>query len=197
MKEHRELLSKWLRVLFYAQVASMVLTVINAVSNLDPITAWILKAINLAALWSLFQIKAVNPRYRTAAIANAVVLISGLLTTPVNTSAVGFSSILMLVGGIVSWVASYQEYHGHGELVAEADELLAKKWNGLFLKEILIGLGISLISTVGTTVLVVAGTATGTVTTVIIALSTLCGLALKGLYLYYMKQTLNLLEAEA
>lgn len=196
MTEHKELLSKWLRVLFYTQAASMALTVVNAVSNLDSITAWILKAINLTVLWSLFQIKAVNPRYGKAALAKAVVLVCGFLTTPINSSALGLSSILLLVGATASWIAAYQEYHGHGELAAEQDQKLAEQWNSLFLKEILIGLGISVISTVGTTVLVTAGAVTGTITTVIIILSTICNLALEGLYLHYMKRTLTLFETE-
>ena len=195
MNEHRELLSKWLRILFYAQIASMVLTLINMATYLDNITVWAGQAITVAVIWSLFQLKDVNPRYRTAAIAQAAVLICGFLTTPVNSSAVGLSSILLLVGSIAAWVTAYQEYHAHSELVAEADERLAKKWDGLFLKEILIGLAISAISVVGTTVLVAAGMVSGTITTVIIALTTITNLILEGLYLLYMKQTLTLLDA--
>lgn len=195
MQEHRELLSKWLRILFYAKIASIVLTIINMATYLDSITAWAGKAITVAVIWSLFQLKEVNPRYRSAAIAQATVLACGLLTTPVNSSAVGLSSILLLVGSIAAWVTAYQEYHGHGELVVEADEKLAKKWDGLFLKEILIGLAISAISVVGTTVLVAAGMVSGTITTVILALSTVTNLILEGLYLRYMKRTLALVEA--
>ena len=194
MNEHRELLSKWLRILFYAQIASMVLALINMATYLDSITVWIGKAITVAVIRSLFQLRDVNPRYRTAAIAQTAVLVCGFLTTPVNTSAVGLSGILLLVGSLAAWVTAYQEYHAHGELVAEADERLAKKWDGLFLKEILIGLAISAISVVGTTVMVVAGMVSGTITTVIIALTTITNLALEGLYLLYMKQTLALIE---
>lgn len=195
MQEHRELLSKWLRVLFYTQIASIVLTIINMATYLDSITVWVSKAITLAVIWSLFQLKDVNPRYQTAAMAQAVVLVCGFLTTPVNSSAVGLSSILLLVGSIAAWVTAYQEYHGHGELVAEADETLAKKWDGLFLKEILIGLAISAISVVGATVMVAGDMVSGTITTVIIALTTITNLALEGLYLMYMKRTLDLLDA--
>lgn len=195
MKERKELLIKWLQMLFYIQIASMVITAVNAVSNLDTVTTWVSKALTVVAIWSLFQLKDVNPRYRTTTVSKAVALACGLLTTPVNTSALGLSSILVLVGAAASWIASYQEYHGHGELVAEADEKLAKKWNGLFMWEILIGLGISLISTITTTLMVATGVLTGTITTLIIALSTICGLALDGLYLYYMKQTIKLIDA--
>ena len=84
MQEHRELLSKWLRVLFYAQIASIVLTVINMATYLDSITAWAGKAITVAVIWSLFQLKDVNPRYRTAAIAQAAVLICAMAMAAVR-----------------------------------------------------------------------------------------------------------------
>lgn len=194
MKEHKELLQKWLGMLFYIQIASMVITAVNAVTHLDNIIAWVNKGITLSVIWCLFQIKDVSPRYRTAAITKAGVLICGLLTLPVNTSGLGLSSILMLVGSACSWITAYQEYHGHGELVAEADKKLAKKWNDLFVWEVAIALGTSMISIIGTTVMVVTGVLTDTITTVLIALFTILGLALEGLYLFYMKRTLKLLE---
>ena len=194
MNEHRELLQKWLRMLFYIQIASMVLVVINALTYLDSITVWVNRAITVATVWCLFQLNAVNPRYRTSAITKAGVLICGLLTLPTNTSGLGLSSSLMLVGSICSWVTAYQEYHAHSEVVAEADEKLAKKWNGLFALEIAVAIGTSIISIIGTTIMVVTGVLTDTITTVLIGASTVLGLSLEGLYLLYMKRTLKLLE---
>lgn len=194
MKEHEQLLSKWLRVLFYIHIASMVITAVNAVSNLDSITAWLSKALSAVVIWSLFQLKAVNPRYRKAAVAKAMVLLCGLLTTPVNTSALGLSSILLLVGATAAWVAAYQEYHAHGELIAEANEKLAKQWNSLFGLEILVGLGISLFSTVATLVLVSAEMDSGTVTTIILVITNIVYLLLDVLYLLYMYRSLKLIE---
>ena len=193
MNAHKELLQKWLKVLFYTQIASMAITVINAATYWDNITAWILKSVNVVVLWSLFQLKDVNPRYRTAAIAKLGALICGLLTAPVNTR-LGLSSILMLVGSGCSWITAYQEYHGHGELVEATDSKLAKKWKDLFVWEIVIGLGISFISVGATTVLVAAGAASSSITTAIILLSTLSSLVLEALYLLYMKRTLELLN---
>ena len=193
MNEHKELLQKWLKVLFYAQIASMAITAISAVTHLDNITAWILKAVNVMVVWSLFQLKDVNPRYRTSAITKFVVLICGLLTAPVN-SRLGLSSILMLVGSGCSWVTTYQEYHGHGELAEEMDAKLGKRWKDLFVWEIVMGLAISFISVGATTVLVAAGAASSSITTAIILLTTLVNLALEALYLLYMKRTLDLLE---
>lgn len=194
MKEYKELLQKWLRMLFYIQIASMALVVVNALTYLDSITVWVNRGLTAAVIWCLFQLKDVNPRYRTSAITKAGVLICGLLTLPTNTSGLGLSSSLMLVGSICSWVTAYQEYHGHSELVAEADGKLAKKWSDLFVWEIAIAIGTSMISIVGTTIMVATGVLTDRIATVLIALSTILGLSLEGLYLYYMKRTLDLLE---
>ena len=195
MNEHKEILSKYLRILFYTQIASIAITCINAVTYLDNITVWVNRAITLIVIWCLFQIRAVNPRYRTAAITKALVFLSGLLTLPVNTSGLGLSSILMLAGSFCSWITAYQEYHGHGELVAELDGKLAKKWKDLFLWEVVVALGTSVISVFGTVILMAADMLTDTITTVVIILSTVLGLVLEGLYLLYMKRTLALIEA--
>lgn len=194
MNEHRGILGKWLRLLFYVHIAFLVITAINTVSNLDNITLWVRKALSVVAIWSMFQLKEVNPRYRTAAIANAAVLICGLLTTPVNTSALGLSSVLVLVGATASWIASYQEYHAHGEVVAEQDEKLAKKWNSLFGLEILVGLGVSLFSTAATVILVSAEMESATVTTIILAVTNIVYILLDVLYLLYINRTQKLLE---
>lgn len=197
MQEHKELLRKWLRVLFYIQIASMVITLVNSITNLESITRWVGKALSLAVIWSLFQLKAVNLRYRTAAICDAVVWISGLLTTPINSSNLGLSGILLLVGSTCSWVAAYQEYHGHSEVIAQWNAKLTKKWNNLFVWEIVSGLAVSLLSTVVTTVLVMAEAPSKLPTTITIVLSTAMGLAMNLLYLHYMKQTLNFIETNA
>lgn len=195
MTEHKELLQKWLKMLFYIQIAFIALTVINAVTYLDNITVWVNRGLVAIVCWSLFQLREVNPRYRTAALAKAGVLVLGLLTLPVNTSGLGLSSILMLVGGICSWVTVYQEYHGHSELVAEADPKLAKKWRDLFVWEVVVAIGTSVVSVFGTVILMAADMLTDNITTVVILLTTVLGLVLEGLYLLYMKKTLELIEA--
>lgn len=195
MKEHRELLSKWLRVLFYSQIAHMSITVINAVIHWDNITAWVNRGITAIVIWCLFQIRDVNPRYRTAAITRAGAFLCGLLTLPVNTSGLGLSAVLLLAGSTCSWITQYQEYRGHGEVVAETDEKLAKRWKDLFIWEIVVALATSVLSVFGTTLLMAADMLTDTISTVLIAVSTVIGLALEGLYLLYMKRTLALIEA--
>ena len=195
MNEHKEILGKYLRILFYAQIACIAITCINAVTYLDNITVWLNRAITLVVIWCLFQIREVNPRYRTAAITKAGVFLCGLLTLPVNTSGLGLSGILMLAGGICSWITAYQEYHGHGEIAAQWDEKLAKKWNNLFVWEVVVALSTSVVSVFGTVILMAADMLTDTITTVVIILSTVLGLVLEGLYLLYMKRTLNFIEA--
>ena len=195
MNEHKEILRKYLRILFYTQIAYMVITCINAVTYLDRITAWVNKGITIIGIWCLFQLPKVNLRYRTAAITRAGALICGLLTLPVNTSGLGLSSILMLVGSTCTWITDYQEYHGHSEIAAQWDKKLAKKWRDLFVWEVVVALGTSIVSVFGTIILAATGMLTDTITTVVILLTTVLGLVLEGLYLVYMKRTLALIEA--
>lgn len=192
MKEHKASLTKWLGMLLYIQIAYMAITCINAVTHWDNVTAWVNKGITAIGIWCLFQLQVVNPRYRTAAITRAGAFICGLLTLPVNTSGLGLSSILLLVGSACTWITDYQEYHGHSEIAAQWDEKLAKKWNDLFVWEVVVALATSVVSLFGTVLLMAADMLTDTITTVIIILSTILGLVLEGLYLLYMKRTLHL-----
>lgn len=194
MREHKEVLIKYLRLLFYIQIAYMAITCINAVTRWDNVTAWVNKGITAIGIWCLFQLQVVNPRYRTAAITRAGALICGLLTLPVNRSGLGLSSILLLVGSACTWVTDYQEYHGHSEIAAQWDEKLAKKWKDLFVWEVVVALVTSVVSVFGTVILMAADMLTDTISTVIIILSTVIGLVLEGLYLLYMKRTLALIE---
>ena len=194
MNEHKEILRKYLRSLFYTQIAYMVITAINAVTYLDRITAWVNKGITIIGIWCLFQLPKANLRYRTASITRAGALICGLLTLPVNTSGLGLSSLLMLVGSLCTWITDYQEYHGHSEVAAQWDEKLAKKWKDLFIWEVVVALGTSVFSVFGTVMLMAADMLSDTITTVTILLTTVLGLVLEGLYLVYMKRTLALLD---
>lgn len=195
MDKYKEILSKYLRILFSLHIVSMAIAAVNAVSNLDSITRFISYALSAVELWCLFQLRDANPRYRSAALAALVTLVAGFFATGARTASLGTAGIVLTVASIASLVASYQEYHAHGETVEALDEKLAKKWNSLFGLEILVSVGISVVSAVATTVLVTSGAATETVTTIILILSTGLGLLLQGLYLLYMKQTLQYLEA--
>lgn len=194
MNEHRELLSKLLRILFYVHIASLVIFAVNAVSSLESITTWVSKALTLAVIWSLFQLKGANPRYRTAAMCGAVDFICGLLLVNVSTSNLGVSGIAVLAGSVCSLIATYQEYHAHGELVRELDEKLSKKWSNLFVWEIVLGLLTSLVSVIATTILVTQEMDTATVTTIVGILTIIVNIGLSVLYLLYMQRTLKLIE---
>lgn len=192
MNEHTHLLKKWLRVLFYVHIGSLVITAINAVSDLDTITIWVGRVLSAALIWAMFQMREANPRYRGAAVAYTLVLVCGLATAFLSINTV--SVLVTLAASVCSLVASYQEYHAHSEVVEEQDEKLSKQWSHLFWVEILVGLGISLLSTVATLVLVSAEMDSATITTIIFAVTSIINLLLGLLYLLYMNRTLKLLE---
>lgn len=102
MQEQKQFLSKWLRILLYVHTAAMAITVINAVSYLDNVTGWVSKALLAVGAWSLMQLRIANPRYQTAAIAKIALLICGLLTAPITSSAMSPSIVLVLIGSTAS-----------------------------------------------------------------------------------------------
>lgn len=194
MTEHKELLRKWLRVLFYVHTASLVIGIVNAVSNLDAVTAWVSRVLSVITIWSISQLKHVSPRYRKAAIFQTVLLVCLLITASASAAGTGVASIAVLVGSGCSLVATYQEYHAHAEVVAEQNRKLAEKWNALFGWEILVGALSSLISGAAALLLASAQMDTVRITTIILILTNVCSLLLQGLYLHYMNQTLKLID---
>ena len=192
--EYKELLKKWLRVLFYINLISMIQTVVESVTNLGIVGQWITKILAVVTFWCFFQLKDTNPRYRKAAIFSALVFICGLIMPATRTASFGITSALVLAGSTFGWIVSYQVYHAHGEIAAQWDAKLGKKWSNLFTWEILVSLAVSAVSVFGTTLLIAMDNLSGSLTTVILVLSTILNLFLEGLYLLYMVQTLKLLE---
>ena len=185
MNEHTNT-TKWLQYMYYAALASLISSVLSII-GLSGLTRWITLAINAATVYLLFQLVSANPRYKTAAIFYAVALAAGLIS----------STILSLVGSICGIVASYQEYHAHGELIEEKDPKLADKWHSLFALELAVaGLGIVLSGLLLGTLMAITQLSEALIVSIIAVILAAMGLGLSLLYLRYMKSTIALLEQE-
>lgn len=127
--DHRAvLLVKWLRVLIYIAVVSIINSVIGIMPFLPAsITTWIGRGIMAAMIVCMLQMAPVNERYKKAGILRAVMLGCTLVTAFLHAS-----SILTLVASILSIIAVYQEYNAHAELAADKDAELSRKWHSLF-----------------------------------------------------------------
>lgn len=141
-----EHLTKWLGILFAANLASLIVPLFSYLPMETGWITWVQKAITLCSVICLFQLTPGGIRYRRAAICRAVVLgcslVNGLVIWPIQFQVVTGSeeaplltaagSILNLAVMVFSWVATYQEYTAHADLIAPADPALAKKWHRLF-----------------------------------------------------------------
>lgn len=191
MNEHKTLLTKWLTNLLYLHIASLVIAVVNAITGLQSFTQWLSWAASIGAVFCLFQLQTVNPRYQKSAIFQAVALGSTLIV-----SLFGGLGILGLAASICGIVASYQEYHAHSDLTAEADPQLSRKWSNLFLWSLAMGLISGFASTALVTIGVLAEVDTALLAGVAVILVLLTGAVVEILYLRYMNQTLRLLEKD-
>ena len=127
-------LTKWLCVLFYAEVVSLVILLAAMVPMLEGVITWISLIASAAVLVALYQLSPVHERYRKSSRFYLVAFLGSLV------QAFTGSNILTSAAGICGIVASYQEYNAHSELLNVKDNQLSGKWNALFYWEIAAGL---------------------------------------------------------
>lgn len=179
--------TKWLNYLLYVAIAALVNSLLGLI-GLSGLSRWIGLAISAATVYLLFMLAGSNPRYKTAAICYAVALAAGLI----NNAVVG------LAGSVCGIVAAYQEYHAHGELIAERDPKLADKWNTLFGLEIaLTFVGILLMGLLVGLLAAATSMSEAAIVPIVTIIVAVLGVALEALYLSYLKRTIALLETEA
>ena len=79
----------------------------------------------------LYVLRGESGRYRTA---GTLLLISGVISVVMLLafSANAFAVIVSLAASVIVFVAEYQEYMGHAEVLAGADSYLADRWRGLW-----------------------------------------------------------------
>lgn len=184
-------LSQLLGSLFVIQVVSLAGTLLGMAPALIDLTGWLLRLTGLGTAVILFQLGPVNPRYQIAAICQAVSVIGGALAYFAPGMLV--LNLVRIGAGICSIVALFEEYYGHGELVAERDARLSGHWRALFIWELVV----SLLSGVVTAFIVVVGVMAEidalTLTTVSVAVVAFAGGVVQIFYLLYLKRTRELI----
>lgn len=124
MTNNKELFMKWTQYLFYVQCALLVVALITKLPFVGSWFNWGLRIISIATIFILYKLSPLNSRY----LKSAIFMIVTLLTT-IFLKGLG---LLAIVGMICSIIATYQEYTGHSEMMAEVDEKLSKNWRSLF-----------------------------------------------------------------
>ena len=179
---------KWLRYLFYIHIASIVLSFPTLFFLENPITPWISHGLEAGIILCLFRLMPVCPRYRKAAILTAVYI--GLSVI----SSLWVSSLLTIAISVLTIIASYQEYHGHAEIVARKDEKLAQRWKSLFVWQIVIGVISGFSSVAAVTIMVLADMDLARITTLVAGAILLVGLIPGILYLVYLRRMISLFD---
>ena len=190
-ESHIPLLQKWLRFLLYIQLAGFILAILNLIPGVNRLMTWLSYLLNAGMLCALFMLSPACIRYRKSAICRVIHLSCLILVLIIKNMGM-LGSIITLAGSVCGIIASYQEYHGHGEMVKEADQKLENQWGKLFIWQIVVGVLLGVGTTAGVAISMVSGGAISVDT--VVAVISLPSLVLQVVYLIYLKRTLNALQ---
>lgn len=159
MEERRDTPLKWLRILFYLELASLALSLLGYLPIKIDWINWPARALTAGMLYCMFCMGVFYNRYKTAAIFRTVPfaysLISAIVTIMMarwvatngnHPSLQIYNTISTLIGSVVlvlGWIGTYQFYHANADLVAEKSPTLEKKWRNFFWLTLGIGLATS------------------------------------------------------
>lgn len=183
-----ELINKWLRVLMYIAIVSLINSLVNFLPFVPAsVTTWISRGIMVAMVVCMFQLALVNDRYKKAGIFRAIMFGCTLIT-----SFLFGSMILTLVASIVSIIAVYQEYTAHSEVIADHDAKLSKAWHSLFNWSILAAVLLSFGASIVAVILVLADMEGGAsrISTIAIGLLSVPQFVIEVMYILYIKKML-------
>ena len=183
-------LTKWLRVLMYIAIVSLVNSIVNYVPFVPAsVTTWISRGIMVAMIVCMFRLASANGRYKTAAILRAIWLGTLILGTLLH-----LPSVLVLGTSILSIIAVYQEYHGHSEVLADKDIVLSAKWKGLFIWSFIAPLLLSIGSSVAMVISSFMNLDVAKVTAITTGIMRIPQYVIDVIYLLYLKKMLSIFE---
>jgi len=192
MENNAALPVKWLRVLLYIAVASLINSVINFLPFVPAaVTAWLGRGITVAMIVCMFRLAPVNERYQKAGGFRTVMFACALITAFLRGTA-----ILNLAASILSIIAVYQEYNAHSELIAAHDSKLSGKWHSLFNWSIATGLLVGFGSTVTVLILSFMEMDAVRLTALVIGLLSVPQMILDLVYMLYIKKMISIFEEE-
>ena len=184
MTDNKALFMKWIQNLFYVQCAALAASLISQLPFIETWFSWVTRVITIATIVILFKLIPLNERYRKAVILMVISMVAAIFSS--------YFLLLVLIASICSIVATYQEYIGHSEVIAEADEKLSRNWRSLFNWELWGGLGFSFVVSIVTVAIGVANAPNTEVSvTVMTTATTIFGLVLQVVYIMLLKRMLT------
>ena len=188
---HIPLLQRWLRILLYIQLAAVVLVIPNLIPAVSQWLQWFGYLLNAGVVYILFRLSPVCIRYRKCAVLK-IIHIASLILAVVLADLGILISLITLAGSVCGIIASYQEYHGHAEVVKQADEKLSDRWSSLFIWQIVVGVVVGVGTTAGTLISMLSG---GEVSEkLIVGVIALPSIILQIVYLTYLNRTIKVMQ---
>lgn len=131
--EHAMLIGKYLPILFWIIIAT---AVVGLVTNR---TGGVLNAVKLLAQclatgWVMLKLSPVHDGYRLAGILEITQGVIGFITelVPTDRSSAGLLILLLLPSMAITFIAMYQEYNAHADVMEYTDGEFADKWRTLW-----------------------------------------------------------------
>ena len=210
MNEKRKEIVKWLRLLLILEVAGLVISLTGLIGlDLGSVRQWISRLLTAGIIYALFQLGA--GRYRTSAVLKTVQLVitvgitlanpiyANLVATGATQQAELYSNITLVLNVVMmaaSWIATWQLYNGHADLMENVDAPQSKRWRQLFWVSLLVAVPVSVVSAV-LAGLVQDGTLSSELYGVLnILLMSLPQRLVEALMIFYLYRTVKVLEKE-
>lgn len=141
MSRRAAVMGKWLWVLFWLQIAGMVIGLFDgAVSAIGDVVR------GLAYAWILLQMKGEDERYGKAAVFMMIAVVLQTVADLMGGSVAILSIVILIPALVLSLMATYQEYCAHSSVVGSADTFLGQRWMTLWKWQI-VSIGGLLVST--------------------------------------------------
>lgn len=141
MSRRAAVMGKWLWVLFWLQIAGMVIGLFDgAVSAIGDVVR------GLAYAWILLQMKGEDERYGKAAVFMMIAVVLQTVADLMGGGAAILSIVILIPALVLSLMATYQEYCAHSSVVGSADTFLGQRWMTLWKWQI-VSIGGLLVST--------------------------------------------------
>lgn len=141
MSRRAAVMGKWLWVLFWLQIAGMVIGLFDgAVSAIGDVVR------GLAYAWILLQMKGEDERYGKAAVFMMIAVVLQTVADLMDGSVAILSIVILIPALVLSLMATYQEYCAHSSVVGSADTFLGQRWMTLWKWQI-VSIGGLLVST--------------------------------------------------
>lgn len=142
MVRRAPLMAKWLWVMFWANIAHIIINFIKIESSVvyTTIQATLANVCTLVICFSLFKMRGEDERYGRAALFQLIPLVFNLIPTLVMDSydtMVWLSVLVALISAVLSLLATYNEFHAHSCIVGGLDCDLGDRWQKLWVWQII------------------------------------------------------------